>query len=129
MSLNKSVLRGKHTEHYALRYLLDQGLQLIEHNWHSRYGEIDIIMLDSETLVFIEVRYRKNATFGSAFETVNASKQQKIARTAQAYLLQHPHWQEHACRFDVVAVHSIANNRFGFNWLQHAFEFEPESTY
>ena len=69
----------------------ENGLQLIEQNYLTKIGEIDIIMLDKTigTLVFIEVHYRKNNHFGSATDTVDQHKKNKLIRTAQQYLQQH----------------------------------------
>ena len=79
---------GNNAEALALDYLKQQGLSLIEQNYLTKLGEIDIIMLDKNTkiLVFIEVRYRKHTSHGASIETVNRSKQQKIMHTTQQYL-------------------------------------------
>lgn len=69
-----SVTTGSQAEQLALNYLQQQGLTLITQNYHSRRGEIDLIMLDENTLVFVEVRYRKSAAYGSALESVNSQK-------------------------------------------------------
>ena len=68
MNLNKS--KGLQYEELARDYLLNQGLTLHLQNYHCRFGEIDLIMLDKETLVFIEVRFRQNEDYGSSIETV-----------------------------------------------------------
>ena len=119
--MNSTILAGKHAEHYATRFLIDQGLKLVERNWRCRYGEIDLIMLDRATLVFVEVRYRKSTTFAEPLESVNRAKQQRIIATAHAFLQKNSSWQEHDCRFDVVAAKS-SNQTYSFDWVQHAFE-------
>lgn len=98
---NKRLI-GKKAEDIACSFLQRNGLVLIERNYHCRYGEIDLIMQDTDTLVFVEVRYRKIATFGSAIETVDSHKQRKIIFTANYYLQKHPGNQP--IRFDVVTL-------------------------
>jgi putative endonuclease len=76
---------GNQAENLALIYLQENGLQLIEQNYLTKMGEIDIIMLDKSehTLVFVEVRYRQNTQFGSATDSINHNKQTKLIRIAQ----------------------------------------------
>lgn len=113
---------GNQAENLVLIHLQGNGLQLIEQNYLTKMGEIDIIMLDKtiETLVFIEVRYRKNNHFGSATDTVDQHKQNKLIRTAQQYLQQHPKYQEYICRFDVIGVESDLKYP-KINWIKDAF--------
>jgi len=108
---------GRTAESLAAKYLTDQGLQIIEQNYSAKTGEIDIIALDNQVLVFIEVKFRKTARYGQPYETVTHNKQQKIIRTAQSYLLKHKKYTNYACRFDII---SILNNEI--TWLSHAFE-------
>ena len=72
--LQPSNSKGVIAEKKALTYLLEQGLTLVHQNYYCRFGEIDLIMLEQETLVFIEVRYRKNSDFGGALASINQSK-------------------------------------------------------
>lgn len=78
-----SQRKGLHYEKLALKYLKKQGLKFSGKNYHCRLGEIDLIMLDHEGIVFIEVRYRANSNYGSGLDTVTRSKQQKLRLTAQ----------------------------------------------
>lgn len=110
--------RGKHSEKLACQYLQRHGLKLIAQNYASRYGEIDLIMRDKDTLVFAEVRYRYRDTYGSAIETIDAHKQSAIVATAEYYLQRHP-W-DGACRFDAVLIQGEAKPR----WVINAFEAE-----
>ena len=96
-------MNGKEAEQHAERYLSRQKLKLIKRNYHCRLGEIDLIMLEQQTLVFIEVRQRSHAQFGGAAASVNHYKQAKIIKTAQMFLSQHPQYQHKICRFDVIA--------------------------
>lgn len=107
---------GQQAEQQALEYLGKQGLKLITQNYHSRRGEIDLIMEDENTLVFVEVRYRKSAKYGSALESVNNQKQARIIHTAEHYLQQHPS-KHSAYRFDVVAI-----NPNNIDWVKDAFQ-------
>ncbi len=113
---------GNQAEAIALDYLSGQGMQLIEQNYLTPLGEIDIIMLDKvdNELVFVEVRYRNNTEFGSASETVNYKKQVKITKTAQQYLQHQQQYENFTCRFDVVGVES--NLKYPkINWIKNAF--------
>ncbi len=118
-ALNSRQL-GQQAEEHALGFLGRQGLQLIERNWHCRYGELDLIMLEWTTLVFVEVRYRSSAGFGGALESITPVKQEKIMLAAQSFLQQHQQWQNSPCRFDVMAYNGNHIQR-DFQWLKHAF--------
>ncbi|MEM8845108.1 MAG: YraN family protein [Pseudomonadota bacterium] len=95
-------LIGKKAEDVAHRFLKNNGLTLISRNYQCKYGEIDLIMQDKETLVFVEVRYRKSDKFGSATESVDRNKQRKIIFTANHYLCKTN--TSLATRFDVIAL-------------------------
>lgn len=113
--------RGDRVELFAEKHLKRQGLKLVEKNFNSRYGEIDLIMLDKSVLVFCEVRFRANTSFGSGAETVNLCKQQKIIKTAQLYLQTHKKMQQRDCRFDVVSV-TLAAQEPLIEWHRNAFQ-------
>lgn len=98
---------------------MQRGLCLVERNFRTRYGEIDLIMQDQSVLVFVEVRYRRHQHFGDALDTVTATKQHRLIRTADIYL-QHKQLSC-ACRFDVVGVTGPRHARH-IDWIQHAFE-------
>jgi putative endonuclease len=112
---------GNITETFAANYLVKQGLVLQDKNRHSRMGEIDIIMKDNETFVFIEVKYRSSDLFGGAISAISEQKQQKIRKTA-AFYLQQCGLNEYntSCRFDVVALQGNINN-IDITWLKNAF--------
>jgi putative endonuclease len=111
---------GKKCEDLALAYLTKLGLKLIEKNFHSRFGEIDLILQDSETLVFVEVRFRKNQTRGTGIDSINFNKQKKIIQTAKLYLLSKGLYEQAPCRFDVVGVF-YQENQLRCHWIQNAF--------
>ena len=112
---------GSVTETFAANYLVKHGLILQDKNRHSRMGEIDMIMKDDDTFVFIEVKYRSSTLFGGAISAVSPQKQQKIRKTA-AFYLQQCGLNEYntPCRFDVVALQGNINN-FDITWLKNAF--------
>jgi putative endonuclease len=115
---------GQQAEALASQYLQKQNLTLIDQNYHCRRGEIDLIMQDQHTLVFIEVRYRKNARFGSALESVDHRKQAKIITTAEHYLLQSKH-EYFDYRFDVIAIMPMQNSdKPEITWIKNAFQLD-----
>jgi putative endonuclease len=114
----KTLWRGRQQENRALTYLQEQGLTHRESNFHSRHGEIDLIMQDGQTLVFVEVRYRRNKQFGGAAASIDRKKIGKIIKTGLSYLQQKK--LDTACRFDVVAI----NGDDDINWIKRAFEME-----
>ncbi len=112
-----SQAKGQFFETLAGHYLCQQGLQLLAHNVSCRYGELDLVMRQQDCLVFVEVKYRKSASFGSAGAMVTLAKQQKLRSTAQWYL-QQQQWRG-AARFDVLAIEGEAP--YQFSWLKNAF--------
>lgn len=115
-----STVKGCEYEDKALKYLQTGQFELIARNFRGhRLGEIDIIGFDNQVLCFIEVKYRRNSFYGDPLELVNLAKQNKIALTAQQFLLNYPQYSQYECRFDVVAIlgHSIT-------WLKNAFMIE-----
>ena len=114
--------KGRNFEDQAARLLQRHGLKIITRNFTARTGEIDVIALDSEQLVFVEVRSRSNRAYASAAASVDRHKQRRILRTAQLYLQQHPDMANLACRFDVIAFEppqSATEPRV--NWIRSAF--------
>jgi len=95
--------RGERFEARASEWLGRKGLCLLQRNFRARTGEIDLIMLDGDCLVFVEVRARAHRGFGGASASVDHRKQGRLLRTAQAFLQYNPHYNRLPCRFDVVA--------------------------
>lgn len=113
-------LQGKAAEEAACHFLLAQGLRLLEKNFLCKLGEIDLILMDGQTLVFAEVRFRKSQVFGGAAASVTASKQRKLQRAAQVYLQRNG--QTPACRFDVLAMTQNQDSQLICeNWIKNAF--------
>ncbi len=107
-----AVCRGRLAEDRALAYLQQQGLQLVARNARNQRGEIDLVMRDGPTLVFIEVRQRSSARFGNAAASINATKRARLWRSAQAFLLRYT--SPPPCRFDAVCIDGMA-----LTWLRH----------
>ena len=107
---------GERAECIAADYLCHQGLSLIESRYRCRWGEIDLILRDRDTLVFAEVRLRQSKTFGGAAYSVDRRKQARIIATARHYLARS---KEAACRFDVVLLERIEPPRI--EWIRDAF--------
>lgn len=108
--------KGSQAENRAESYLHQYGLSTLCRNFSWRQGEIDLIMNDNDTIVFTEVRLRNNPNFGSAAESVDIRKQQKIIKTAQ-YYLSSKKLENKSCRFDVI---SITGDHI--EWIKQAFE-------
>ena len=114
--------RGADVEAAARRHLENAGLRWLAGNVRYRGGELDLVMFDpaASSLVFVEVRYRRHAAFGSGAASVDAGKRRKLVRAAQAWLLQHPRHADAPCRFDVVAA-SGDPAAPALDWLRDAF--------
>jgi putative endonuclease len=108
--------RGEMAEEAAADFLTDRGLRLLERNYRCRFGEIDLIMGDGSTLVFIEVRYRRNKSFGGAVESITHAKREKLLRTARHYMAAKKEFP--ACRFDAVLLNGDTQE---LEWIENAF--------
>lgn len=111
----KSLL-GQNAEARAEAFLASHGLKCVARNWRCRFGEIDLIMQDGSTLVFIEVRLRSRSDFGGAAASVTAAKQQKLLAAARQYLSALKTLPP--CRFDVVALTGDSAPE----WIRNAFD-------
>jgi len=116
--LSTRAAKGQQAECAACDYLLAQGLTLVEKNYRCRRGEIDLVMRHRDTLVFVEVRYRKNHDFGGASESITRKKQEKIQTTALHYLQKLK--PDINARFDVIAITGSGKQQ-QFEWIQNAF--------
>ena len=81
---------------------------------------MDLVMLADQQLVFVEVRYRRGVRFGTAAESVDARKQQRLIRAAEDFLMRFPQFANHPCRFDVMALYGDADAP-GCDWIAGAF--------
>lgn len=112
--------RGQWAERLAEDYLSKHGLELVQRNYSFQRGEIDLVMLDNNTLIFVEVRYRKNDQFGGSIESIDYKKQNKLQITAQHYLQNNDRFHDHPCRFDAVLI-SGESSQPSINWIKNAF--------
>ncbi|MDP1558695.1 MAG: YraN family protein [Nitrosomonas sp.] len=110
-------MKGNDAEQYAASYLQRQHLTLLQQNYRCRFGEIDLIMRDSATLVFVEVRMRSSEAFGGAAASITSSKQTKLLHTARHYISGLN--AEPACRFDVVLLSGADGQKV--EWIKNAF--------
>ncbi len=107
---------GALAEDAAADFLTGRGLRLLARNYHCRFGEIDLIMTEGHTLVFVEVRYRRSKSFGGAVESITAAKREKLLRAARHYLAALKEFP--ACRFDAVL---LSGDTKELEWIQNAF--------
>lgn len=115
--MNKRETGTKYEEH-AAAYLITRGLVLLERNFRCRQGEVDLIGIHEECLVFAEVKYRKNAKSGMPEEAVDIKKQTRICMVSDYYRLTHPKECARQVRYDVVAI-----CREDIVWYQNAFPY------
>jgi putative endonuclease len=118
--LTSTRARGSGIEAAARDFLLGQGLRAVAANASYRFGELDLVMLDRDILVFVEVRYRRDARFGGGAASVDAGKRRKLVKAAQAFLAAHRRFADAPCRFDVVDASGDPASP-AFDWLRDAF--------
>lgn len=112
---------GEQTESLACQYLKSQGLTLVEKNYHCRGGEVDLIMQEQDTLVFVEVKYRQSTHFGGAVAAVSVAKQKKIKHCVTFYLHQMALNEYNTpCRLDVVTLEGNISQP-EIRWYKNAF--------
>lgn len=109
---------GLTAETSARDFLVKKGLKWIESNYRCKLGEIDLIMRDKDTLVFVEVKFRSSGAYGGALESITVSKQRKILKTASLYLLMRRIHDRYPVRFDVVCLEGTPPV---INWISNAF--------
>lgn len=111
---------GLRIEGIACEFLIRHGLMLIHKNFRSPYGEIDLIMQEHNTLVFVEVRYRKNGSYGQSVETISPAKKRRLIQTAFFYLKEQRHLKQASCRFDLIGF----DHKQRSTWIKNAFAVE-----
>ncbi|MBN1948322.1 MAG: YraN family protein [Candidatus Cloacimonetes bacterium] len=116
--LKSEQRKGMRGEDLALEYLLKKNYRLVARNFHSAGGEIDLIMLDDDILVFIEVKFRKTDP-QTALSSISRSKQRKLYETAGVFLSRYPEYESYFTRFDVIVITS--NTETSFYHLESAF--------
>lgn len=111
---------GRAGEDYTADLLATEGFRIVSRNFHSRFGEIDIIAENGQYIIFVEVKTRREGSISSPLEAVTSAKRRKIVRTAQAYLLENPSGLQP--RFDVCAVIRKRDGRMEADYLPDAFD-------
>ncbi|HEV7777179.1 MAG TPA: YraN family protein [Luteibacter sp.] len=119
--LTSKRLAGDRFEQQACEALVLAGLAVITRNFNTRFGELDLVMREGATVVFVEVRYRRSLRFGGAIASVTRKKQARLIRAAQCFLIAHPAHARRPCRFDVVGFHGDGASE-DMQWLRAAFE-------
>lgn len=113
--------RGAAVETAALAHLRRAGLVPVARNARYKGGELDLVMRDGDTTVFVEVRYRATADFGGGAASVDLRKRRKLVLAAQLFLQSHPTLAQGPCRFDVI---DASGDPPRLDWLRDAFRLE-----
>ena len=116
-----SYQRGRWAEQIALEYLLAKKLKLLEKNFRSSFGEIDLIMQDKNIILFIEVRYRSSNNFHTALESINKKKCERIILTSQKYLSENRGALQLDPRLDILTLSGTQENPT-IEWIKNAFQ-------
>ncbi len=111
---------GAAAEAQGQAFLERAGLRLVERNYRCRQGEIDLVMQQGDTLVFVEVRYRRRNDFGTAAESVGSAKQRRLVKAADHFLQSRWNGPAPRCRFDVLAI--SGKDTQNIEWIADAFQ-------
>ena len=111
--------RGMDAEERAWQHLRAHGARLLHRNFRSRRGEIDLVVQDRDSVVFVEVRYRGKTSYLSGAESVDPRKQSRLIACAQHYLQTYPCAAQLPCRFDVIAINGSDGS---LDWIRNAFD-------
>lgn len=115
---------GHWAEGVAARYLERRGVRIIARNVFSRGGELDLIGMDNDVIVFFEVRYRGPNSYSTGAESIGYHKQQRLVRAASYYLHRHGLWNA-ASRIDVVALAPGIVKQYRIQWIKNAIQATP----
>ena len=119
--MNKRSI-GDENESLACKFIEDKGGRILERNFRCKMGEIDIIARDGPYLCFIEVKFRKDSSFGDPSEAVNYSKRRRISNVSRFYLYSKHISFDSPIRYDVIAV-SASEDMLTFDWIKNAFDY------
>ncbi len=112
---------GTHFEGVAERYLISRGVQILQRNVYNRGGEIDLIGLDKDTLVFFEVRYRGSGSLVDPASSISRPKQHRLLKAVSFYLHRHHLWDS-LTRIDVVAISPGTVKKYRVQWIKNAIQ-------
>ena len=137
MRTDQAKQLGRWAECEAVRILEHAGYQIIQQNFHSRFGEIDILAYKGQELVFVEVKARAKTQRGFAIEAVTAAKQLKIFKTALSFIEKTPEFQHFYYRFDVFCFdfhqqfaknlqQDFSNYSYDQQWIENAFTLDAD---
>nr|WP_300005353.1 YraN family protein [Tissierella sp.] len=118
--MQSNISKGKYGEALARDYLIDRGYKILELNYATKLGEIDIIALDGGIISFVEVKTRSNRNFGYAWEAVNYKKQRKIINTSSVYA-KHKNIKNIQFRYDIIEIY--LEKEIQINHIKNAFEY------
>lgn len=107
---------GNWAEQLALDYLLVRGLKLVDKQYRCHFGECDLVMQQSNEIVFVEVRYKKTTDFCHPIDTISSHKQKRLLKTAEYFLLRNPTFD---CRMDVITITGVKPHKI--TWIPDAF--------
>ena len=116
--MGNNIILGKSGEELAKEYLISNGYSILQTNYRNKIGEIDIIAMDKDILVFVEVKTRTSISYGYAFEAVDFRKQRKIINTSMVYIKYH-NIIDTQLRYDIMEVYMTKNIKI--NHLENAF--------
>lgn len=114
---------GRAAERLARDFLQQRGLHIRSLNYRAPGGEIDIIAEEGKTLVFVEVRMRRDARFGTAADSIDAGKQRRLIKAAQHYLQTLGRGDSQPCRFDAICI--TGGDAADVLWVRDAFRLDP----
>jgi len=118
--VNERKKLGNRGEKIAANFLRKQGYRIIEKNYHSRLGEIDIVAKEDESIVFVEVKTRRSTDFGLPEEALSYDKRRRLSKLALGYLA-HRRIKDTNCRFDVVSILMDTNKVKHVKLIKNAF--------
>ena len=137
MCADQTKQLGQWAETEAVRILVCAGYQIMQQNFHSRFGEIDILAQKGQELIFVEVKARSKTQRGLAIETVTAAKQLKIFKTALSFIEKNPEYDSFYYRFDVFCFdfhqqfaknlqQDFSNYSYDYQWIENAFTLDAD---
>ena len=119
----KPLVFGKNSEEIAAQFLLSKGYKILERNYRTPRGELDLVALDGKVLVFVEVKARRGLGFGEPAWAVDRRKQQHLIR-ASLFYLSRKRIQNRSCRFDIVVIQEREDGQQKIDLIYNAFEVE-----